>query len=166
MKLLILAQLAKEGLHMMKRVFLLLSICCCVVCFGSPVKSMLGVEGTEIYSEETSFSASDYVQDGLVAMWDGIENAGWGLHDDMITCPFELVSEQDDVNMIGKFVASENCYVKPDNTSGTRSPILANSAANALNNGYCYIEVVSYINAAPGATYGNRFNLCGFTFGY
>lgn len=26
-------------------------------------------------------SAKDYIQDGLVAMWDGIENAGWGVHD-------------------------------------------------------------------------------------
>ena len=26
-------------------------------------------------------SAKSYVQDGLVAMWDGIENAGWGVHD-------------------------------------------------------------------------------------
>jgi hypothetical protein len=25
-------------------------------------------------------SAKDYIQDGLVAMWDGIENAGWGEH--------------------------------------------------------------------------------------
>ena len=26
-------------------------------------------------------SAKSYVQDGLIAMWDGIENAGWGAHD-------------------------------------------------------------------------------------
>lgn len=26
-------------------------------------------------------SAKSYVQDGLIAMWDGIENAGWGVHD-------------------------------------------------------------------------------------
>ena len=26
-------------------------------------------------------TAKDYVQSGLVAMWDGIENAGWGTHD-------------------------------------------------------------------------------------
>lgn len=26
-------------------------------------------------------TAKDYVQSGLVAMWDGIENAGWGVHD-------------------------------------------------------------------------------------
>jgi hypothetical protein len=25
-------------------------------------------------------SAKDYIQDGLIAMWDGIENAGWGVH--------------------------------------------------------------------------------------
>ena len=30
-------------------------------------------------------TAKDYVQDGLIAMWDGIENAGWGIHSsDMI----------------------------------------------------------------------------------
>ena len=30
-------------------------------------------------------TARDYVQDGLIAMWDGIENAGWGIHSsDMI----------------------------------------------------------------------------------
>ena len=30
---------------------------------------------------KTMPTARDYVQDGLVAMWDGIENAGWGVHD-------------------------------------------------------------------------------------
>lgn len=30
-------------------------------------------------------TARDYVQDGLIAMWDGIENAGWGVHDDQLT---------------------------------------------------------------------------------
>ena len=38
-------------------------------------------------------SASSYVQDGLVAQWDGIENAGKGLpHDSNASCPQELVS--------------------------------------------------------------------------
>lgn len=36
--------------------------------------------------------AKDYVQDGLVAMWDGIENAGWGVHDGAATVWKELVS--------------------------------------------------------------------------
>lgn len=32
-------------------------------------------------SAAKGLSAKDYVQDGLIAMWDGIENAGWGVHD-------------------------------------------------------------------------------------
>lgn len=31
-------------------------------------------------------TARDYVQDGLIAMWDGIENSGWGKHDAMPRC--------------------------------------------------------------------------------
>ena len=37
-------------------------------------------------------SARDYIQDGLVAMWDGIENAGWGKHDDNATEWVDLVN--------------------------------------------------------------------------
>lgn len=36
-------------------------------------------------------TARDYVQDGLVAMWDGIENAGWGVHDQNATVWKDLV---------------------------------------------------------------------------
>ena len=35
-------------------------------------------------------TARDYVQDGLVAMWDGIENAGWGTHDPNATTWVDL----------------------------------------------------------------------------
>ena len=36
-------------------------------------------------------TARDYVQDGLIAMWDGIENAGWGVHDASATVWKDLV---------------------------------------------------------------------------
>ena len=36
-------------------------------------------------------TARDYVQDGLVAMWDGIENAGWGVHDPNATAWKDLM---------------------------------------------------------------------------
>ena len=36
-------------------------------------------------------TARSYVQDGLVAMWDGIENAGWGVHDNNATNWVDLV---------------------------------------------------------------------------
>ena len=40
-------------------------------------------------------SAKSYVQDGLVAMWDGIENAGWGVHDPNATVWKDLVGDCD-----------------------------------------------------------------------
>lgn len=49
-----------------------------------PVNSMLGADGTEL-QEEWEPTAMDYVQDGLVAHWDGIENVGYGLHDENAT---------------------------------------------------------------------------------
>ena len=35
-------------------------------------------------------TAKDYVQDGLVAMWDGIENAGWGTHADTLPVKYGM----------------------------------------------------------------------------
>ncbi|MBO6031854.1 MAG: hypothetical protein J6Q22_10475 [Prevotella sp.] len=39
------------------------------------------------------YTAQDYVMDGLVSMWDGIENAGWGLHEDSPQYWSDLVGE-------------------------------------------------------------------------
>ena len=36
-------------------------------------------------------TAKDYVQSGLVAMWDGIENAGWGVHNTSATVWKDLI---------------------------------------------------------------------------
>ena len=40
-------------------------------------------------------TARDYVQNGLIAMWDGIENAGWGVHDAAATTWKDLVGSND-----------------------------------------------------------------------
>lgn len=40
-------------------------------------------------------TARDYVQNGLVAMWDGIENAGWGTHNTAATTWKDLVGNRD-----------------------------------------------------------------------
>ena len=45
---------------------------------------MLGAR-TGAYAK-SGYTAKDYVQDGLVAMWDGIENAGWEEHSDSTIC--------------------------------------------------------------------------------
>lgn len=45
------------------------------------VKSMLAARNA-FAAGGGGLSAKSYVQDGLIAMWDGIENAGWGVHDE------------------------------------------------------------------------------------
>ena len=40
-------------------------------------------------------SAKSYVKNGLVAMWDGIENAGWGVHDAAATVWKDLIGSCD-----------------------------------------------------------------------
>ena len=49
---------------------------------ANPVRSILGSKGA-IYAKEehNDYTAADYVQDGLIAHYDGIENAGYGIHD-------------------------------------------------------------------------------------
>ena len=44
---------------------------------------------------KSGYTARDYVQDGLVAMWDGIENAGLGVHDPSATMWKDLVGGYD-----------------------------------------------------------------------
>ena len=44
---------------------------------------------------KSGYTAKDYVQYGLIAMWDGIENAGWGVHDSSATVWKDLVGVND-----------------------------------------------------------------------
>lgn len=47
----------------------------------APVRSMVAARSTVIAaSEQKQYTAADYIQDGLIAMWDGIENDGYGIH--------------------------------------------------------------------------------------
>lgn len=79
----------------MKKFFpLLLSACCLAtaVLFAVPIRSNLGAEGVEGIPEQDGPTAADYIQDGLVAMWDGIENVDWGAHDPDATSWIDLVN--------------------------------------------------------------------------
>ena len=50
---------------------------------------------------KSGYTAKDYVQDGLVAMWDGIENAGWGVHDSNATTWKDLSGNGHDLLLSG-----------------------------------------------------------------
>lgn len=52
---------------------------------------LIGARNT-MFNASSAPTARNYVQSGLVAMWDGIENAGWGVHDGVERKWTELVS--------------------------------------------------------------------------
>lgn len=54
------------------------------------------------------YTARDYVQDGLVAMWDGIENAGWGVHDPNATVWKDLSGNNRDATIQGSASIGED----------------------------------------------------------
>ena len=58
---------------------------------------------------KSEYTAKDYVQDGLIAMWDGIENAGWGVHDTNATVWKDLVGTNNITMSYGYF--SDNCFI-------------------------------------------------------
>jgi hypothetical protein len=69
---------------------------------ASPVKGILGASGVEYVEEEKrDYTASDYVQDGLVAMWDGIENSGYGEHSDTLKTWVDLTGNGNDMPVGG-----------------------------------------------------------------
>ena len=48
--------------------------------------------------KSTSITAKNYVKSGLIALWDGIENAGWGVHNASATTWKDLVGSYNLIN--------------------------------------------------------------------
>ena len=83
---------------------------------ASPVSSIIGGKSISFSNADStsSYTAADYVQDGLVCMWDAIENVGWGVHDDTATHWTELISGTEDaiVGSIGtRYEWSDNALI-------------------------------------------------------
>ena len=78
-----------------------------------PLRARVEVNGVAIVTpaakrRDAVPTARDYVQDGLIAMWDGIENAGWGTHDPNATVWKDLVGNYD--GTVGaNVVVMDNC---------------------------------------------------------
>ena len=51
-------------------------------------------------------TAHDYIQDGLIAMWDGRENAGWGVHG--ANAPIDLVGSADLTSVGNTIIEADN----------------------------------------------------------
>ena len=72
---------------------------------------------------KSGYTAKDYVQDGLIAMWDGIENAGLGVHDQNATKWKNLVGTEDMVfNQSFEYdIYNDSVLFRDDNRSGLRA---------------------------------------------
>lgn len=67
-------------------------------------------------------SSKSYIQDGLVAHWDAIENAGYGQHDNAATVWKDLVGGYDFNLTAGRSRWDANAYV-PTNSTGTSASV-------------------------------------------
>ena len=85
-------------------------------------------------------TAKDYVQDGLVAMWDGIENAGWGVHDQNATVWKDLIG--------GETVSSPSIIFTDNSLSLDGSYYMVGSKHYYANNGYS-LELVFSAHTSP-----------------
>lgn len=94
--------------------------------------------------KETPLMCNSYVKDGLVAMWDGIENAGWGVHDANATTWKDLIRGTD-----CEFFGTTGNPIWTDNAWSSPSYLLTNSGAfhatfpDAGTDGSCTFEFVA-----------------------
>ena len=61
--------------------------------YGYPVKSNEAMKSIA-FTDNNAYipSAANYIQEGLVNLWDAVENVGWGVHTDHATAWTDLVS--------------------------------------------------------------------------
>lgn len=83
-------------------------------------------------------TARDYVQDGLIAMWDGLENAGWGAHDSTAATWVDLTGNEYDLTVnsaVAAFTADGlNVHTVPTSSSLHRAAYNNSKDLPALDN--------------------------------
>lgn len=89
-------------------------------------------------------TAKDYVQDGLIAMWDGIENAGWGTHDVSANTWKDLAGGVGDL-AVNNGTFNENRYVWQNSKYDA-----IGSVSQATIDGVITLEVVANAPAPAG----------------
>ena len=99
-------------------------------------------------------TARDYVQDGLIALWDGIENAGWGTHDSTATTWVNLANNSNILVLQNGAHFDANSLV-----SAARNSV---SALLSYRLGYVSIEVCAFRDTSRNSSdlvcFGNDAN--------
>jgi len=95
------------------------------IALSAPVKNVVGAKQSHVESE-TGWQ-NPYVTDGLVAMWDGEWNAGFGTHDPDAVVWKDLVGDND-MDVAESSVFGNNYLLNAANTDGAVSQRFANDA--------------------------------------
>lgn len=105
-------------------------------------------------------TARDYVHDGLIAMWDGIENAGYGQHNASASAWKDLVGNNDLTIVSGAQTITSNSVVFNDTALGGK---LANEISNVVAIEFCGMITR---NAASAVFVPNRTGTGGYASGF
>lgn len=95
-----------------------------------------------------TISARQYIQDGLVQMYDGIENAGWGSHNANSAIWKDLVGNRDWQLMNGASFG-DNCFITAENYSISAT---YDSSLVLPREKHVTQEIVFHIISKPSAT--------------
>lgn len=132
---------------------------------ASPIRSAVGHKHISMSNGggEVSYSAKDYVQDGLVAMWDGIENADWGVHDQSLTEWKELISGYNTLiigNLSSDFFWDDNSFVRLKDSRGYFSYDATQLLQDTFRDGTFTVEVVTSCPVNNATWLAQIINLC------
>ena len=113
---------------------------------ASPVKSMLGATEQSLYKGLDIPSASEYVQDGIVRLFDGIENAGYETHWDGAW--LDLITGQY-AALCPESFWQENCLSRrtKNETISYMAAVTTDSYSRGLARKFKTIEIVADITA-------------------
>ena len=103
-------------------------------------------------------TARDYVQNGLIAMWDGVENAGLGVHDKNATVWKDLIGNNNLIAHGNIENKNGDNYIWLGDVYYTGE---SNNLINTISNGNFTLELVVHSNSAPYVANANAiFVLC------
>lgn len=141
----------------MKRIILLTTIVTCSIISGTPIRSVFGAKGIATIDTETAtYTAKDYIQDGLIAMWDAIENVGYGLHDSSSTVWIDLVGYRH-ATLAPFAYFSDNalcCDVRdPDTEKGAMAQSAANTYIPEPTGDLTYTVEICFIREGSSASW-------------
>lgn len=103
-------------------------------------------------------SAKDYVQNGLIAMWDGIENAGWGTHNASATTWKELVSNTNSQVLDTAFTWGDN-FLSTQGGTRTSTALYPSDLFSDRTPGTAYSIEIVYLDYVDGGAQRNLLSI-------